>query len=132
MVAIDRQLSDQQAGDWIGRTTGADTTRGRARIDSARRETVIADDFPILVYHHDASKILALIGARECPEPVIKRGLAAFEAREIMQIGQRLDGRKRHDDSGRGYVSAETLKCFRGQRLHRTVDGREEIGIGIA
>jgi hypothetical protein len=61
MAAIDRQLSDQQAGNWIGRATSPDTARGSARIDSARRETVIADDLSLLVNYQDARKILTLV-----------------------------------------------------------------------
>src|SRR3546814_7145861 len=83
MAAVDSQLSDQQARDRIGWAAGADATRDSTRIDSARRETIITDDLSVIVDHHDTGEILALVGARERPQPVIERGFAAFEALEI-------------------------------------------------
>lgn len=114
MAAINGQLPDQQARDRIGRAASADATRGSAWIDSAWRKTIIADDLSVLVDHHDTGEILPLVGPRECPQPVIERGFAAFEAGEIMQIGKWFDYRERHDDSGRGCVSTEALERFRG------------------
>src|SRR3546814_17382855 len=132
MAAVDSQLSDQQARDRIGWAAGADATRDSTRIDSARRETIITDDLSVIVDHHDTGEILALVGARERPQPVIERGFAAFEALEIMRIGKWLDSRERNDDSGRGCVSTEAIERFRGSRSHRTVDGRDEAGIDVA
>src|SRR3546814_20856548 len=94
MAAVDSQLSDQQARDRIGWAAGADATRDSTRIDSARRETIITDDLSVIVDHHDTGEILALVGARERPQPVIERGFAAFEALEIMRIGKRSEERR--------------------------------------
>src|SRR3546814_13609745 len=88
MAAVDSQLSDQQARDRIGWAAGADATRDSTRIDSARRETIITDDLSVIVDHHDTGEILALVGARERPQPVIERGFAAFEALQLMRIGR--------------------------------------------
>src|SRR3546814_14661295 len=98
MAAVDSQLSDQQARDRIGWAAGADATRDSTRIDSARRETIITDDLSVIVDHHDTGEILALVGARERPQPVIERGFAAFEALEIMRIGKWLDSRERSEE----------------------------------
>src|SRR3546814_14494218 len=116
MAAVDSQLSDQQARDRIGWAAGADATRDSTRIDSARRETIITDDLSVIVDHHDTGEILALVGARERPQPVIERGFAAFEALELMRIGKWLDSRERQDRKSRVKGKSGSVRVAYGGR----------------
>jgi len=75
-ILICRELSQQQAGDRIGRLAGADRSRQCGRQDGSGGETIIANDPIGFMNDKDGRKTLLLVGERSRFQPTIKRGFA--------------------------------------------------------
>ncbi|MGT2467768.1 hypothetical protein ACVOMV_27400 (plasmid) [Mesorhizobium atlanticum] len=88
---VDGELSDQQAGDRVGRASGADGARRAVWLDYARPEAVIADDCPLVVNDQDAGEPAGLVRSREAGQPSVERRLAAIEAVEAVRVVEQFD-----------------------------------------
>lgn len=91
IAMVDGELSNQQAGDRIGRASGADGARCAVWLDHARREAVIADDCSLIVNDQDAGKAADLVRSREAGQPSVERRLAAIEAVEAVRVVEEFD-----------------------------------------
>jgi len=95
-ILICRKLSQQQAGNRIGRLAGADRSRQCGRQDSSGGETVIANDPIGFVNDKDGRKTLLLIRERWRFQPPIKGWFATKEIGEVMSSCKRFRGRNCH------------------------------------
>jgi len=83
-IGICGKLAEKEARNRVGRLAGADRTRQDRRHHGGRRQTIVSDNPTGIVNDKDGGKALLLIGQGPRLQPVIERGLAARELRNIM------------------------------------------------
>lgn len=76
-ISVRGELPEKQAGDRVGRLSGADRARQDRRNHPCRSQPIISDDTPRLVNDDDSREALFLIGKGAGLQPVIERRLTA-------------------------------------------------------